>query len=480
MSFYNTYRPAILAEIDNSQIQKTISSLLSKKKEQLPHAYLFAGPRGTGKTTTARIIARLYNCEKPLKSGEPCGTCSLCVAITKGNAMDIMEIDAASNTGVDNIRDLKDKILLAPVQAKWKIYIIDEVHMLSTGAFNALLKTLEEPPAHTIFVLATTDLHKVPATIQSRCLLLAFNKPSVEEIINALKRIIKKEHISIDDQSLQLLAIAADGSFRDATKLLEQASLLSTTITDTIVKQVLQQTAPQNIDNFVQAIIRKDAASGIVLIESFQKEGVDLRAFYQELLRNLQRQLIDLVMGKPTTTSLTVKECKKIVDTFHAYYIDLRATNFPELTLQLALLTACEETGNSLPIPQPSISPIKLVGEKQAETERKKDLKDVTNTETKKETSTAASNNLGTLTIELLQEHWNHVIGEVKKVNHATAGVLRSAKAKSIEGHTIILETAYAFHKDKLMEPVSKDAFVQAIKILFGEKVALEIVLTKK
>ena len=179
MSFYNKYRPKTFDELDSAKVKALVGSFLTKKKEELPHAFLLTGPKGIGKTTTARLIAKFFNCLSPRKNGEPCGVCDLCVHIAQGNALDVYEMDAASNTGVDNIRDLKDKISLAPSQARWKVYIIDEVHMLSTGAFNALLKTLEEPPMHTVFILATTDLQKVPETIQSRCLMIQFQKPEI-------------------------------------------------------------------------------------------------------------------------------------------------------------------------------------------------------------------------------------------------------------------------------------------------------------
>ncbi len=477
MSFYNTYRPTVLSEIDNAQVRKTISSLLSKKKEDLPHAYLFVGPRGTGKTTTARIVAKLFNCVSPNKQGEPCGLCDLCVAITNGTSIDILEIDAASNTGVDNIRDLKDKIQLAPAQATWKVYIIDEVHMLSTGAFNALLKTLEEPPPHTVFILATTDPHKVPQTIQSRCLLIQFAKPTVDEITIALKRIVTGENISIEDEAFRLLAEAADGSFRDATKLLEQASLLNTHITKKNLEEMLKTSTDESIQLFITNLLSYKPVLLIQQIDALIKDGTDIKMFYVNILKQLQKKLVHSVVSN----SADVVKLTSITDILHRYYADVRSTNFPELSLQIAVLTACEQAyagqqqsmqthvNKQTPVSPPVSKPV-------MSTPQKQNISPSTQTTNISQVLSVA----GPLNLELLTTNWPHVIDEVKKIHHATSGVLRSAKPQQVNKGTVIIETLYAFHRDKLNETVAKDAIIKAIKLLFGEKVTLEIMLAKK
>src|SRR3989344_3395814 len=192
MSFYRIYRPQVFEEIDNIRVREKMLSLLSKPVSELPHAFLFSGSKGTGKTTAARLIAKLFNCEKLSKTKGPCGECTSCVSIAEGHNIDVLEIDAASNRGIDDVRALRDAIALTPMSGKIKVYVIDEVHMLTTEAFNALLKTLEEPPAHAVFILATTDPQKVPATIQSRCVPISFAKATTEELEAALKR--SEEH----------------------------------------------------------------------------------------------------------------------------------------------------------------------------------------------------------------------------------------------------------------------------------------------
>lgn len=475
MSFYNKYRPSVLSEINNGDVRKTITSFLSKPKEDLPHAYFFTGPRGTGKTTTARIVAKLFNCLHPNKQGEPCGSCDICQAITAGNALDILEIDAASNTGVDNIRDLKDKILLAPVQAKWKVYIIDEVHMLSTGAFNALLKTLEEPPPHTLFILATTDPHKVPATIQSRCLQIHFNKPKIKEITDALERIAKGENITIDKDSLILIAQLADGSFRDAIKLLEQVSLQSPQITLDLTKNTLKQHAESEVAVFIANLLTKDAAALISQIETLSKSGADMRTFYTDILKALQHMLISTTLSKEKTYPLPL--LLETTKTLHSYYAESRYTNFPELTLQLAALSLCIQK-QPISVNQPQSQ------QKETHPEQTKPVSTAP-VQPPSFPKPATSSEPSSLTdqefsVEKLQQHWSIIIDEVKKINNSTSGVLRSAKPKEIQGDTLIIETAYSFHKDKLSEPASKETITQVMKQLYGESIKLEIILTKK
>ncbi len=225
--FYLKYRPQIIQHIDNSKIREKLIATL--QKDPLPHAFLFTGTKGAGKTSTARIIAKAINCErnsfgsKEFNNIEPCNECINCQAITNGTALDVIEMDAASNRKIDEMRELIDKVKFAPVYTRYKVYIIDEVHMLTNEPFNALLKTLEEPPSSTIFILATTELEKLPKTIVSRCIHFSFGKAETNEIISMLKRVAKGENLQIDESALTFIAQHADNSFRDATKLLEEA-----------------------------------------------------------------------------------------------------------------------------------------------------------------------------------------------------------------------------------------------------------------
>ncbi|MCX8008903.1 MAG: DNA polymerase III subunit gamma/tau [Patescibacteria group bacterium] len=475
MSFYNIYRPKVLEEIDNEQVRSLITSLLSKKKEDLPHAYFLTGPRGIGKTTTARIIAKLFNCQQPKKNGEPCGECNLCTKIAQGTALDVFEMDAASNTGVDNIRELKDKIILAPIEAQWKVYIIDEVHMLSTGAFNALLKTLEEPPPRTVFILATTDSQKVPQTIQSRCLLLQFKKPEEKEIIASLSRIAAAETLEISDSSLRMIANAADGSFRDAVKFLEQASLVSKRITDEIVRNILSLPEDTTVNRFIDFLEKKDAPNLINEIEALVHRGADIREFYHHILKNLQRTLVGLIT-ETTRSSWSPEELRKALEILLRFFHAIRGNVFPDLALELAILeyTSKHDTikqnvsDQNTQIHSQSVSSINKKKEEQSADKKQNNQ------------SISEQQSSGNLALEQLTQHWNDVIAETKSYNHSISGILRSTRPKNVSHGIVTIEAFYEFHKDKLSEPKAREAIAATIKKLFGEHTTIEIVLGKK
>src|SRR6185437_9781888 len=226
MVFYRKYRPQQIDDLDSASVREILNAVLQKS---IPHAFLFTGPKGLGKTSTARIVAKVVNCERLGSSVhatiEPCNICDQCVSITSGTNVDVLEIDAASNRGIDEIRELKEKIRLSPVSATRKVYIIDEVHMLTSEAFNALLKTLEEPPDHAMFILCTTESHKVPETIVSRCFQIMFKPATEEELVRSFKRIVEGEKLKIEDEALKYIAQLADRGFRDGAKVLEELVL---------------------------------------------------------------------------------------------------------------------------------------------------------------------------------------------------------------------------------------------------------------
>jgi len=248
MTLYLKYRPQRIEDLDLAEVREILKSMLAKK--ELPHAWLFTGPWGTGKTSAARILAKAVNCEH--RNGvEPCNECEMCREITQGSATDIIEIDAASNRGIEEIRELRDKVRLAPMRAKYKVYIIDEVHMLTTEAANALLKTLEEPPEHTLFALCTTEPEKLLDTVKSRCVWVKFKKPSIAEMVSSLEHVLKGEKIKSDTTALQLVAQAAKGSFRDGTKILEQIIMTKDAVTEEGVREVLGWMGKADPEKFI-------------------------------------------------------------------------------------------------------------------------------------------------------------------------------------------------------------------------------------
>ena len=282
VALYRKYRPKKFDDVIGQKVTVEIlkNSIINNK---ISHAYLFNGPRGTGKTSVAKIFARSVNCLNN-KNGNACGTCELCKKIQE-NDVDIIEIDAASNNGVEEIREIRSKVKLLPAVAKYKVYIIDEVHMLSTGAFNALLKTLEEPPSHVIFILATTEIHKIPLTILSRCQRFDFNKVNSEEMFAKLKQICKLEKKDISDNILKLIVKLSDGGCRDAINLLDQVlSLSSENITEDEIYDMQGITSEDKIIDFLNTILENDIVGGMKFLDSFVNSGKNLNGIVEQLL----------------------------------------------------------------------------------------------------------------------------------------------------------------------------------------------------
>lgn len=463
MSFYRIYRPQIIQDIDNAAVREQLLSLLTKDKKELPHAYLFLGPKGAGKTTAARLIAKLFNCTKPTKHG-PCGVCDQCVAIASGNNMDVLEMDGASNRGIDEIRVLRERISLTPVAGAYKIYIIDEVHMLTTEAFNALLKTLEEPPAHAVFVLATTDPQKVPATIQSRCVKISFGKATTDELLHALGRIAKKESLAIDSDALTRIAEVADGSFRDAVKFLEQVSFKKGTITTGDVEKLLSLSTSTHIANFAHILWTGNMAAALTEVKRLTDSGTELRSFLTEFLTYLHERLIQTVFGEEK--DIDVSELKLVIHKLSEAYDQMRSSPIPQLPLELALIEFFEAKKSVFAVMKSE--------------ERQSPRAEMKNTPSVSEESQVQTPSLGLLTLEKLAEHWPDFIGALKPYNHSVAGVLRSSRPKAVEDGIVTIEAFYKFHQEKLSESKTKDILAQVLKKLFGENVKVEIVLGKK
>lgn len=296
-TLYRKYRPAKFSDVVGQRhIVRTLSNAIAYNR--IGQAYLFTGPRGTGKTTLARLLAKTVNCLSPLAQAPdeflaPCLKCANCQYFINDTSADIIEIDAASNTGVDNIRELRETAKLSPLQGKYKIYIIDEVHMLSQGAFNALLKILEEPPVHIIFILATTEIQKVPETIISRCQRFDFSKFDIEEIIGKLATIAESEKVKIDTEALELIAISAEGGMRDAESILEQIITLEKgAITATMVADILGITGNATVENLTELVFDKKTTEALLLVNKIYKDGSNLEFLAKNWLEYLRKLMI--------------------------------------------------------------------------------------------------------------------------------------------------------------------------------------------
>lgn len=320
---------------------------------KVAHAYIFSGPRGVGKTTTARILAKALNCEKG-PTPDPCGKCPSCLDIADGSSIDVSEIDGASNTGVDNIRDLREKVRYAPSAGRYKVYIIDEAHMLSTSAFNALLKTLEEPPPHVIFVLATTEPKKIPPTVLSRCQHLPFSRMSGHKIKERLKTIADAEGIKITSSPLDMISRAADGSMRDALTLLDQLTSFSDDISASDVKDLLGITDSETLAGLAASVIEGNSKAVITLIAALTDTGTDLKPFTRDFLQFIRNLLVSKITGE-TEGVLDIGEeearaMSGIRDTVSEEYLALilseliraepgiRSAFYPRIALEMTLI----------------------------------------------------------------------------------------------------------------------------------------------
>lgn len=310
VALYRKFRPRKFEDVVGQEhITKTIRNQILNNR--VGHAYLFSGGRGSGKTSTAKILARAVNCENP-QNGEPCNECEMCRQALEGSLIDITEMDAASNNGVDNIRDIREEVEFIPTKARYRVYIIDEVHMLSTGAFNALLKTLEEPPAHVIFILATTEPQKLPATILSRCQRFDFKRIAENDIVRRLKYICENSNVQIEENALKLISTLADGAMRDAISILDRCiSENSENITENMVRELTGVPKFEYLIDMSESILKKNIETAIELTKKIVDEGKDISVFLWELIKIMRDML--MIKANCTLSNYTQDEMNKIL-----------------------------------------------------------------------------------------------------------------------------------------------------------------------
>jgi DNA polymerase-3 subunit gamma/tau len=361
LAIYRRYRPATFEDLLGQELVVKILKEAAKQ-DKLAHAYLFAGPRGTGKTTTARLIAKVANCDTRANNpsfkakGEPCNQCEACRLIDEGRSLDVVEIDAASNRGIDEIRNLKENIRVAPVSLRFKVFIIDEAHQLTKDAMSALLKTLEEPPAQTIFILATTEADKIPATISSRTQQFYFKRVALNDIVSKLKLIAEKENIKISSEALELIASSAEGSFRDAESLLDQLiSFYEKEINLVDVEKTIGKIGFDKLSEFAGFLIKGDVEKTLYLLSEINESGYNLAQFTKDLIQYLRR--LAVLKFNPTMEKNFEKELMKehlailidysklfkedhleLIKTLINAYSQMRYSQFPIIPLEVALI----------------------------------------------------------------------------------------------------------------------------------------------
>ncbi|PIZ41387.1 hypothetical protein COY35_00505 [candidate division WWE3 bacterium CG_4_10_14_0_2_um_filter_47_8] len=455
---YRKYRPQKFAELVGLEsVRKTLLSQVKDKK--VAHAYLFAGPRGTGKTTTARILAKAINCPE-IKAGEPCGNCGVCKQVEEGRYLDLIEIDAASHRGIDDVRALRERIKLAPSVGQYKIYIIDEAHMLTPEAFNALLKTLEEPPAHVIFILCTTESYKLPETIRSRCQRFNFERASVKHIVGRLADICKKEEVQLDEGELVEIAKASGGGFRDAETLLEQVITGGEKVSD-----LVGRATPENLEEFFDFLIAGDTATALIYVNDLYDKGVSMESFNQKVLEYLRDLLLIKVgvgeslveVGKERftkmqtqATSLPPQQLSNMINKFTQSYENLAQSSIPTLPLEVAV--------------------VGVVGATVEEGAKAQNESDQQLGDTKPLSAEVAKPD----------DQWQELKQRVKPLNHSVAALLRSCEPGKVNGRKFVIHAFYPFHKERLEEPKNRAILEEMVEAVYGKKLKLQVVLGKE
>lgn len=489
IALYRQYRPQLFREIKGQNaISQTLRNALASRR--LSHAYLFCGPRGTGKTSTAKILAKAANCPR-IHDGEPCNVCPSCERITSGSSMDVLEIDAASNRGIDEIRDLREKVNLSPVEGSFKVYIIDEVHMLTSEAFNALLKTLEEPPRHVIFILATTDPRKIPATILSRCQRFDFRQIAMQVILTRLREVAEAAGVNVQEEALYLIARQAQGGLRDALGLLDQC--LASGAKEVSLEEaaaLLGAVEDELLLEFHQIASAGDIGGALLLLDRILSEGRELKQFVGDLTL-FYRDLLLLGLGgqageivavaseirkslEAEAQKMTLAQCMSVLRILNQTENEIKWSNQARILVELGIINLVEAMGQCAATKEvaPEKEPKPARGVKPG-------------TVIKKGAASPANQAIvdqgialkGSVDFQFIQEQWGNFLETLRKKAHPShEAFLREAKLSSLEGFTLICDfaTEHKFHSERLEEPQVKEKVEQVLKEFFGGRLNLK------
>ena len=470
-AFYRKWRPAVWDQVvAQEHVITTLRNAVSN--DRVAHAYLFAGPRGTGKTTAARLLAKAVNCLESDTSKRPCDQCENCKAFNQGTFLDLIEIDAASNTSVEDIRDLRDKINFSPNKGKYKVYIIDEVHMLSTAAFNALLKTLEEPPAHAIFILATTEIHKIPATVLSRCQRHEFRMIPLRDMEDYLEMKTKEEGIKIEKDAIDLVAKQATGALRDALSLLDLLASTGEKITLEKAQRILGISADRTVIELLSAVVDKDAQKALDAIHTSLGSGSDSRQFARQVV-DVLRQTLFIKTGNAEYVILS-KEDKEIlsglaqkmeipqllylIEVFNQTAEEKQITWQPSLALEIAIIKAINPT-----IVQPTSAPPSAgAGNVHTTTSvATSNVQPVKKKTTKSKKAAPAKKDL---------PQWNELLTEARKLNKNLEALLKTSSKRFVENDALWLGYSSNMIIKKFDEGTNLKDLKEVIKNVFGKE----------
>lgn len=487
-ALYRKWRPQKFDEVVGQEhVTQTLRGALASGR--VGHAYLFAGPRGTGKTTMARLLAKAVNCLAEDPATRPCNECAVCRAVNDGRLLDLIEIDAASHTSVDDVRELRDKVGFRPNECRYKVYIIDEVHRFSGSAFDALLKTIEEPPDHAVFILATTEIHKVPATILSRCQRFDFRRIPVERIIHRLQKLVEVEGMSVEPEALALIARSATGSLRDAESLLDQLTATDGGgITLARVQATLGVIDAELVAGLMDSLVARDVATGLALINQALDQGADLRQFTRQIVNHLRGILLVklqgaalLDLGAESLHTLTAQaervstsELVQAIKRFNQAETELKGGWQPQLPLELALVEVI--TGWERESPAVASQPVavrEVPGSYRLESE---------SLEGKGGGSEApvqpAARGQGVasdgLTIEVVQQRWSQVLAEMKARDQGVQALLNSTRPTDVRDGIVILDVDHEFARGKLSEARTKQLVEEVLSQICEQSCRVE------
>ena len=482
--------------IGQEHITRTLRNSL--KSGRVRHAYLFSGPRGTGKTTTARLLARAVNCADADPGRRPCNNCAACRAVNEGRYLDLIEIDAATHTGVDDVRDLRDKVAFAPGEGNYKIYIIDEVHRFTGNAFDALLKTLEEPPPHAVFVLATTEIDKVPATIRSRCLPFEFRRVAVQAVADHLQAIAAAENLRIERQALELIARQGTGSVRDSISLLDQiVTDPDEDITLELAQEVLGTASSEAVRALLDALVARDAATGLDVINRAVDAGSDPRQFGRQIVEQLRNLLLtqtagaDLVVGteeerqryRRQAEGLSPALLLRALRKFNEALADDLGSWQPQLTLELALVETLPVAGEEAARPAAPAAPVASEPDPPppAAAGRSPAASGPSTPEaapapkSRHPAEAPAPPASQTLTLEQLQDRWDTVRQAVEQQGRSyVPAMLEHVQVHDLRGDLVILGTRRNFHV-RLNTPDAREKLERALEGLFGRPLRVRV-----
>jgi DNA polymerase-3 subunit gamma/tau len=496
-ALYNKWRPQKWDEIVGQQhVVQTLRNAVVGNR--VVHAYLFAGPRGTGKTTAARLLAKAVNCLNEDPRVRPCNECAHCIAVNENRFLDLIEIDAASNTSVEDVRDLRDKINFSPNEGAYKVYIIDEVHMLSTAAFNALLKTLEEPPAHAIFILATTEIHKIPATVLSRCQRYEFRRLPLDSIVGQLQSIVNNEKFTAEPEALMLIARQSAGGMRDAISLLDQMASTGQEITLGLTQTVLGTATSQTVIDLVGAVLNHDAAAGMDAIHAALDAGTDPRLLARQLVDYL-RALLLIQMGNASLVDLASEprfQAEKqsrifpqavvlgMIKAFNNAAVDLRGGWQPSLPLELALAEVMgqpsptvqngTQPGAKPPVETQVVKPAARVSK-----EVQKTLKESGNPALYQMAEAEKSGDESTkVTLDQVAKAWKQISALIKPQSPSLAALLNSCKPLEIKNGVLVIGFANDLVRSKMDTTEQLEITRKAIAKVCGGDFSIKCVVS--